>query len=161
MKANAHATASRRSRVKISALGLFLCISIAGIVVAQAASTQDPLDSISIMALGALDGRAVVKTADNKMHVLKLGDTLPGTKAVITQILGDKLVVEDAVDADGVARQQTVWISKGTGADGKSVVQRLNSEADPRVMNDHPLTTLEAVDPKTGKPEKQNKKGGR
>jgi len=28
-------------------------------------------------------------------------------------------------------------------------------------MNDHPLTTLEAVDPKTGKPEKQNKKGGR
>jgi len=112
------------------------------------------------MALGALDGRAVVKTADNKMHVLKLGDTLPGTKAVITQILGDKLVVEDAVDADGVARQQTVWISKG-GADGKSVVQRLNSEADPRVMNDHPLTTLEAMDPKTGKPVKPQQKGGR
>jgi len=80
------------------------------------------------MALGALDGRAVVKTADGKMHVLKLGSSIPGTKAVVTQILGDKLVVEDSIDPNSEVKQ-TVWISKSSDSSGKAIVQRLNTEA--------------------------------
>jgi hypothetical protein len=101
-------------------------LSAAACRLAQAQQTPtEPLAEVSIMALGALDGRAVVKTADNKMHVLKLGTVIPGTKATVTQILADKLVVEDALEG---GQTQTVWISKG-GSDGKAVVQRLNSEA--------------------------------
>ena len=49
------------------------------------------------MALGAVDGRAVVKTADGKMQVVKVGDTIPGTQSVVSQVLNDKLIVEHTV----------------------------------------------------------------
>ena len=44
------------------------------------AADSAKLEDFTVAALGPLDGRAVVKTADGKMQVLKLGDTIPGTK---------------------------------------------------------------------------------
>ena len=55
------------------------------------------LEDLSVMALGAVDGRAVVKTADGKIQVVKVGDTISGTQAVVSQVLNDKLIVEDTV----------------------------------------------------------------
>lgn len=90
------------------------------------------LESVSVIALGPLDGRAVVKTADGKMQVLKLGDTIPGTKAIVTQVLTDKLVVEETIERQGQApKVQTVWIMKPKKAGEKSTVQRLEREAPP------------------------------
>jgi len=106
-------------------LGVLLVLQLS---VTFGGSVVDPLDSLSILALGALDGRAVVKTADGKMHVLKLGSSIPGTKAVVTQILADKLVVEDSIDPSSEVRQ-TVWITKSSDSSGKAIVQRLNTEA--------------------------------
>ena len=68
-----------------------------------------PLDDLTVMALGALDGRAVVKTADGKMHVLKVGDAIPGTNATITQMHIDKLVAEEKVTAEGAQPALKDW----------------------------------------------------
>ena len=71
------------------------------------------LENLTIMAVGPMDGRAVVKAADGKLKVLKLGDTLPGTSAKLTQVLADKLVVEETVGKKGQPPvKQTVWIYK-------------------------------------------------
>jgi len=123
-------------------LTIAICIFLA--LAARAESSgADPFDSLSIMALGALDGRAVVKTADNKMHVLKLGDVIPGTQATVSQILGDKLVVEDVVE-NGL--KQTVWITKG-GADGKVTVQRMSMEAAAPQVATRANLVFKAVEP--------------
>jgi len=133
-----------------------IAIVVAGLMpmLSAVAAAEDAFDSLSIMALGALDGRAVVKTADNKMHVLKLGTVIPGTKATVTQILADKLVVEDALEG---GRTQTVWISKG-GSDGKAVVQRLSSEAPAPVMVEQ-TTNAQFVDLKEQKKSSKKKTG--
>ena len=55
------------------------------------------VDDITVIALGALDGRAVVKTTDGKMKVLKVGDEVPGSTAILKQILNDHLVVAEVV----------------------------------------------------------------
>jgi hypothetical protein len=97
-----------------------------------AAAEAVRLEDLTVMALGALDGRAVLKGGDGKMQVVKVGDTIPGTHAVVTQVLGDKIVVQDpVVGADKSAKTQTVWISKPSQPGGKSTVQRLDSEAPP------------------------------
>lgn len=105
----------------------------------------DVLDSLSIMAVGPLDGRAVIKTSDNKMHVLKPGDVIPGTKATVSQILTDKLVVDDVLE-DG--HSQTVWITKG-GADGKVTVQRLSMEGPAPQIAPQSSLVYQAIEPES------------
>ena len=82
------------------------------------------LDDITIMGLGPVDGRAVIKTADGKMQVLAVGDTVSGTTATVSQILNDRLVVVE--QPDPAKPKQTVWIYKPTSVGGKSRVQRLD-----------------------------------
>ena len=90
------------------------------------------LEELTVMALGAVDGRAVLKSSDGKMQVLKTGDEIPGTQAVITQVLPDRLIVEDTVTGpDKKQRKQVVWISKPSAPGGRSTVQRLEAEAPP------------------------------
>jgi hypothetical protein len=88
------------------------------------------LEDLTVMALGALDGRAVLKTPDGKLQVLKVGDTIPGTHAVLSQVLANKIVVQETiVGPDKAAKTQTVWISKSTQPGAKSAVQRMDSVA--------------------------------
>ena len=90
------------------------------------------LEDLTVMALGAVDGRAVLKSTDGKMQVLKTGDEIPGTQAVITQVLPDRLIVEETVvGPDKKQRKQVVWISKPGAPGGRSSVQRLEAEAPP------------------------------
>ncbi|GMR16674.1 MAG: hypothetical protein BMS9Abin31_1036 [Gammaproteobacteria bacterium] len=84
------------------------------------------LEDITIMALGSLDGRAVVKTKDGKMKVLKVGDKVPTSTAVVKQILNDRLVVEEVTTTNGKKQKQTVLMYVPTTAGGKSRLQRLN-----------------------------------
>lgn len=98
------------------------------------------LEDLSVMALGPVDGRAVVKTADGKMQVLKIGDSVPGTKAVVTQVLTDKLVVEETIEKkDEPPVKQTVWIYKATKAGEKSQVQRLDRQGPPKAVVEKPM----------------------
>jgi len=94
------------------------------------------LEDLTVMALGAVDGRAVLKSTDGKMQVLKTGDEIPGTQAVITQVLPDRLIVEETVvGPDKKQRKQVVWISKPGAPGGRSSVQRLEAEAPPTPLS--------------------------
>ena len=114
---------------------------------AASAAANVKLEDMTVMALGALDGRAVLKGPDGKLQVVKVGDTIPGTHAVVSQVLADKIVAKDTVvGTDKAPKTQTVWISKSTQPGGKSSVQRMDSEAPPariiqgQVMNPAPAT---------------------
>lgn len=107
------------------------------------ASSAASLEDVTVMALGPVDGRAVVKTPDGKMQVLKLGDTVPGTQAVVTQVLTDKLVVEETLEKGGQTSKQTVWISKPKKAGEKPQVQRLDREGPPPALLLKPAVTEE------------------
>jgi hypothetical protein len=101
---------------------------------APATTAANPvrLEDLTVMAVGALDGRAVLKGPDGKLQVVKVGDTIPGTHGVVSQVLADKIVVKDTiVGADKTPKTQTVWISKPAQPGGKSAVQRMDSEAPP------------------------------
>jgi hypothetical protein len=116
-----------------------LVLAGAAVATVSVAFADTRLEDLTVMALGPLDGRAVVKTADGKMQVLKIGDTVPGTKAVVTQVLTDKLIVEDSIEAKGQpAKKQTVWITKPTRAGEKSTVQRLDREGPPPAVTVKP-----------------------
>ena len=94
------------------------------------AAESSMLDDVTVMALGALEGRAVVKTADGKMQVLRLGDKIAGTNAIVSQILTDKLVVEETLLREGEEpKRQTVWISKPAKPGEKSTIQRMSADA--------------------------------
>jgi hypothetical protein len=113
---------------KARALGVSLAAALLLAVLPAAHAAR--LEDLTVMALGAVDGRAVVKLADGKMQVLKTGDEIPGTKAVITQVLADRLIVEETtVGANKEAQKQTVWISRPAEPGGRSTVQRLLTEA--------------------------------
>jgi len=129
----------------------FALLTVMPILVAAAASDSVKLEDLSVMALGALDGRAVLKGADGKLQVVKVGDTIPGTHAVLSQVLADKIIVKDTVvGADKAPKTQTVWISKPSQPGGKSSVQRIDSEAPPaRVIQGKVVTTVPAPAPGT------------
>lgn len=98
------------------------------------------LDSVTVMALGPVDGRAVVSVADGKMQVLKVGQTVPGTNAVVTQVLPDKLVVEETVvRPDEPAVKQTIWIYKPGKAGEKSRIQRLDRQGPRAPVMERPV----------------------
>jgi hypothetical protein len=120
---------------QLSAMGL-----LALLMGALPAFADTRLEDLNVMALGPVDGRAVVKTADGKMQVLKIGDTLPGTKAVVTQVLTDKLVVEETIEKkDEPPVKQTVWIYKAAKAGEKSQVQRLDRQGPPKAAVEKPV----------------------
>jgi len=65
-----------------------LCCTLALIVgIGWIGQASAALEEITVTALGTLNGHAVVKTADDKMQVLKLGDAVPDSKAVVKQVL--------------------------------------------------------------------------
>lgn len=107
----------------VKALGL-LCLLVSTLAYADA-----KLEDFSVMASGPLDGRAVVKSADGKMHVLNIGDKLPGTQATLIQVLADKLVVEETVGKEGQPKvKQTAWIIKAAKPGAPAVVQRFDTQ---------------------------------
>jgi hypothetical protein len=112
------------------------------------------LEDLTVMALGGLDGRAVLKGPAGKLQVVKVGDTIPGTQAVVSQVLADKIVVKDTIaGADKMPKTQTVWISKPTQPGGKSAVQRMDSEAPPpKIIQGQIVKTVPAPGTDTKKP---------
>ncbi|HEX5057248.1 MAG TPA: hypothetical protein VFX02_12230 [Gammaproteobacteria bacterium] len=91
----------------------------------QVAIAGETLQDITVLALSAPDGRAVVRLPDDKMQVLKPGDAVDGTQAKVLQVLADKLVLEETVadEKSGEKRRETVWLYKAV--DGKSRIERL------------------------------------
>lgn len=98
------------------------------------------LESITVVALGPVDGRAVIRHADGQMQVVKLGDEIAGTQAVVHQVLTDKLVLEQTVEGLGASRtRQTVWIYKPDKPGEGSRVQRLDRQKPPGAQIEMPV----------------------
>jgi|GEM_PF-6945419 len=85
------------------------------------------LKDITVVALDSSHNRAVVKTLNGKMMVIKPGDTVPDSKAIVSKILSDRMVVIDTIGAQQ-EKKQTVWIYKYTKENVTSRIQRLDRE---------------------------------
>lgn len=97
------------------------------------------LDVVTVLALSQADGRAVLGLPDKQMVVVKKGDPVPRTRAVLTQVLSDKLVLDEQ-SADGKSRQM-VWLRKGQGAT-PGRVERFATEAAPTLATPAPLRSV-------------------
>ena len=128
----------------VKALGL-LCLLLSTL-----AHADTKLEDFSVMATGPLDGRAVVKSADGKMLVLKVGDTLPGTQATVLQVLADKLVVEESVGKEGQPKvKQTAWMLKASKPGEATSVQRFDTQGPAPVR--HEVAVMKPLSPVKGK----------
>lgn len=80
------------------------------LLVSSAAWAQQSIESLVVVALSPLDKSAVVRLSNQGMQVLKPGDTIRGTELRLTQVLTDKLVLEDS--AGTTAASRVVWLHK-------------------------------------------------
>jgi hypothetical protein len=102
------------------------------------------LDTVAVLALSQGDNRAVLGLPDKQMVVVKSGDPVPRTRAVLTQVLGDKLVLDEK-SVDG-RRHQLVWMYKGQGAT-PGRIERFATDAAATVVTPAPLRAVVAVKP--------------
>ena len=110
------------------------------------------LDTVTVLALSQGDNRAVLSLPDKQMVVVKSGDAVPRTRAVLKQVLGDKLVLDEK-SVDGKSRQM-VWMYKGQGA-APGRIERFAADAPPTVPAAPPLRTvipIKSTTPVAGKP---------
>ena len=97
------------------------------------------LEQIKLLALSVQEAQAVVSLPNQPMRVLKVGDLIPGTTAIIKDILPSKLLLEEC---NGEMRQM-IWLHKTQGtAAGR--IERFATGVEPEVQNSPPqLFTLE------------------
>lgn len=80
------------------------------LMISTAAWAGQGVENIVIVALSPLDKSAVVRLPDQGMQVLKPGDAIRGTELSLTQVLTDKLVLEESADVTGASR--VIWLHK-------------------------------------------------
>jgi hypothetical protein len=97
----------------------------AALSAAAAAPPAESLADVAILVLAPGGQRAVVKSADGTLHLLSVGDPLPGTRARVVQVLADRLVVEETLEGPP-ARTRRVWLHDRRDARGKTIVQALD-----------------------------------
>jgi hypothetical protein len=128
--------------------------------IAPPASAAQPsviaLEKIALLALSQYDGRAVLGFPDRQMAVLKVGDKVPHSAAVVMQVLSDKLILQEAVAGNGA--KQVVWMHKGQGGQ-PGRIERLNAVAAPAHIVQAPLRqALEMPQADTAVPGSQQRK---
>ena len=88
------------------------------------------LQGIAVLSLAPVDGRAVVRRADQALVVVRVGDRLSGTDVLVKQVLPDRLVLE-ALTND----KTRAWLYRAdnrSGRSGKSRLLILDREPPPR-----------------------------
>jgi hypothetical protein len=89
-------------------------------------TSQAALDDLTLVALSETDARAVIRTAEGELQVIKAGERLPGTDMVVKQILHSRLVLEQTVQGPPPAKE-LVWIT--LDGKGRSRIQRLHRKS--------------------------------
>ena len=145
------------SFARVLGLCCILC-SVASATQAQSASagaapvpvaTLVELEQIKVLALSQADSRAVLVFPDKQMVTLTIGQALPRTHAVLTQVMPDKIVLE--VAAAGQARQ-LVWMSRGQGS-GPDRIQRFSAASVQQQSHAAPqIAVLNPAQPGAAKP---------
>ncbi len=74
---------------------------------------EQNIEDIVVVALSPLDRSTVVQFPDQSMQVLKPGDFIRGTELSLTQVLTDKLVLEQVQGHSGSNGQsRIVWLHR-------------------------------------------------
>ena len=95
----------------------FVLLSLVhGMAFAAGEFQQFAVEDVTIMKISARDERAVIKTPDGKMHIVRPGDSI-GNKGMVVEIAKDRVVIEEVTEKE----QETV-ILRLEG--GKQTVQR-------------------------------------
>jgi hypothetical protein len=104
------------------------------------------LELVKVLALSQSDSRAVLALPDKQMVVVKAGEPVPRTRAVLTQVMADKIVM-DETSADGKSRQ-LVWMHKGQGAT-PGRIDRFATQAAPNLSAPAPVHQTHPLKPGT------------
>ncbi len=116
---------------------------------AQHEPLRRPLEALTVVALAPLDERAVVRLPGGELLVVEVDDPLPQTAAVVAEVLADRLVVEEEVEADP-PRRRRVWIFKPEKLGARSRVVVLDPTPPPLPPVPKPrIITLDSGDPAT------------
>jgi hypothetical protein len=116
---------------------LGLCFALRG-GAATLPEERASLEALKVLVLAPAEGRAVVQGAEGELHLLGLGDTLPGSSERIVAILSERLIAEGLPTKTG-APPRRFWIYRHRDSDGKTRVQAVDREAPPRPPVFRPL----------------------
>ena len=98
------------------------------ILLSRRAKIETAPGNIVVMALSAFDSRAVVKSAQGKLQMMKPGDVVQGTAATLLEVLDDRLVFEEIImKPSGLKVKKTTWVYKAMN--GTSQVKVLKGQA--------------------------------
>lgn len=83
------------------------------------------LRQAAVVALEPAAGQAVVRLPDGRLHLLSIGDVIPGTRATLQEVLPDRVVVEEVTEVEGEppVRRQAWWFE--ATSDGASRLEYL------------------------------------
>lgn len=109
---------------------------------AGAAVTVVELELIKLLALSQGDSRAVFGLPDKQMVTVKTGDPVPRTRAKLTQVMTDKVALEET-SADGKTRQ-LVWMHKGQGAT-PGRIERFATQVAPTLVAPAPIVHITKI----------------
>ena len=108
---------------------LISALLIPAIAAGKDAPKQLSVDTIQVLKIAGQDERAVIKTPDGKMEIIKVGDPI-GDHAKVTEIATGRVVIEDKKGNE----TEKVIIRLDNG---KQHVERLKKAGEP-----HPQTTV-------------------
>ncbi len=73
---------------------LISAMAIPALVAATEPAQQISADMIQVLKIAAQDERAVIKTLDGKMQIIKIGDPI-GDRGKVLEIAADRIVIEE------------------------------------------------------------------
>lgn len=99
---------------------------------AQGEPESVKLESLVVRKLSPTSESAVLQYPDGGMKVVRSGEPIPGTGAVVLQVLEDRLLARLAATHEGEPEsRQWVWLHKATGRPLRSRIQLLDREPPP------------------------------
>ncbi len=87
------------------------------------------LEQVVVVATDPAEHRAVLRVDDGELLLLAPGESIEGTRAVVEQVLADRIVVVETAGAPG--RRRVAWIYLRDRAEGAPHIRYLESRAQP------------------------------
>jgi hypothetical protein len=84
-----------------------------------------PIETVQLLKISGSDERAVIKTPDGKLVVIKVGDVIGNQNGKITEIAAGRVVVEEKV---GRETETVIFRLEG----GKQRIERIKRVGEPR-----------------------------
>lgn len=116
-------------RLKVSLFAAVLSLVIVG-----RPASGGQLEGLALLAVSPADGKGAIQLPTGELRVVKVGDTLPGTRAILREVLPDRLVLTESVfddESEEPATKRRVWLFKARGPDLRSRVQVLDPTPPP------------------------------